>query len=102
MEKMTWPELKEYILAYNKKNDNHYNSIKKKISAAIVFDNESWEEDYDLEARTYRISNDDKYWYPECGGSSLFAYCSAESGLVRLDYYLPEWIVEYCYIIKEE
>jgi hypothetical protein len=104
VKKMTWSELSDYIYAYNARHDNHYNHIKKRLVAAVVFSNDSpgWDKEYSLEDRTYKFGNGEKYWYGECGGSSLFALCPAESGLVRLDWYLPEWVVEYCYIVSEE
>lgn len=103
MEKMTWPQLHNYIDEYNKKNGNTYNDVKKKLSAAIVFSNKSWDKEYSEKDRTYRISNTDKYWYGECAGRSLYGSCPAESGgAIRVDWYMPAWIVEYCYLIKED
>ena len=104
-ERMTWRELCDYIHEYNEKNQNEYNHINKRLVAAVVFSNDSptWDRhDYSEEDRTYKFGNGEKYWYGNLCGSSLFAVCPAESGLVRLDYYIHEWKVEYCYIVSEE
>lgn len=103
--KMTWSELCAYIYAYNTKHQNTYNDVKKHLVAAAVFsnDNPDWGgKTYSLKNRTYTFGNDDKYWYSECGGSSIFASCPGEYGLVRLDWYIHDWKVEYCYIVSEE
>lgn len=103
-EKMTWDELCKYIRKYNEKNQNEYNHVHKHLSAAVVFSNESdWNRhDYTEEERTYEFGNGEKYWYGNLCGSSLFSHCPAERGLTRLDWYINDWVVEYCYIISEE
>lgn len=107
MKKMTWPELRAYIDAYNKKHNNHYGLVNKKLSAVIVFSNTTktwWKHDWDLANRSYRIDNSDKLWYGECGGYSLYGMHMGDAGfgLTRLEDAVYEWDVEYCYIEKEE
>ena len=104
-ERMTWSELCDYIHAYNDRNQNEYNHVKKHLVAAVVFSNDtpSWNRhDFSLEERTYTFGNAEKYWYGNLCGSSLFSTCPAERGLVRIDWYIHEWKVEYCYIVSEE
>jgi len=102
---MTWRDLCDYIREYNERNGNSYNHVTKKLVAAVVFSNETKSlprHDYSLEDRTYKFGNGEKYWYGDLCGSSLFAVCPSEIGLVRLDWYIGDWIVEYCYIVAEE
>jgi hypothetical protein len=79
-----------------------YYSQGKIACAKVVFSNETetWHRhDYSESERTYTFSNQEKYFRPDCIGSSLFASCPGEAfGLVRLDWYLGEWKVESCEI----
>ena len=105
IKKLTLETLFNHIREYNAKHGNSYNDVKKPLTAAIVFSNdtEAWDRhDYSLEDRTYVFDNYQKYWYGECIGNSLFAQCPSEFGLTRLDWYIGEWKVEYCYLIYEE
>lgn len=104
IKKLTLETLFAHIREYNAKHGNSYNNVKKRLTAAIVFSNntKSWDRhDYSLEDRTYVFDNGQKYWY-DCLGNSLFAQCPSEWGLTRLEWYLGEWEVEYCYLISEE
>jgi hypothetical protein len=70
--------------------------------AVVVFTEDSWKRQYSLEARSYEISSDNKYFNPNAISSSLFGNCldGTDNG-VRLDLYMHEnWKVDYCYIIK--
>lgn len=67
----------------------------------IVFSQDSFMNEYGLKARSYRVSNMEKYFNPEAIGSSLFGNCldGSDNG-VRLDYYMKMygWKPEYCYM----
>jgi len=100
----SWREFEDYIYQFNRENDNHYNHINKPLVANIVFSNdtEDWvRHDYTEAERTYRITNSDKWWYGECIGRSLFGYCPAENGVLRLDDYIRNWKIERIYITQE-
>lgn len=86
---------------YNKMRDLKRNG--QHATAKIVFSNDtpSWDRhDYSESERTYTFSNGEKYFNPDCCGSSLFAHCPAERGLTRLDMYLDEWVIESCEITR--
>lgn len=102
---MTWRQLYDYIIKYNETNGNTYSNVKKHLVAKIIFSNSTpaWEgEIFTEEERTYTFGNAEKYWYPNLCGSSLFASCPAETGLIRLDWYIYDWVIENCAIISEE
>ena len=78
--------------------------------AVIVYKEESFEQSYSLESRSYEVSSDNKHFRKVLTSYSLFGSSldGSDKG-VRLDRYmysLPEdglgkrWEVEYCYIIE--
>ena len=79
------------------------------LTAHIIFTEDSFRKPYSLLSRTYRISSDNKAFWPNMGGYSIFAYCldvTSDQG-VRLDWYMAEegnadgWKVEDCYILEQ-
>jgi len=102
MEKMTYKELRNKIDEHNKENNivSQY-SDDNPLNCVIVFKNESWPErkaDYPLEARSYQFRSDEKHFLPEMGGNSIFAETIDGSDHCRLDWYLYDWVIDYCYI----
>jgi len=79
-----------------------YYSQGKTACAKIVFSNDTpaWDRhDYSESERTYTFSNQEKYFRPDCIGNSLYAHCEGEVfGLVRLDWYIDNWVIESCEI----
>ena len=84
-------------------------SPKEDFTAHIIFTEDSFNRPYSLLSRTYRISSDNKAFWPNLGGYSIFGYCmdkTSDQG-VRLDYYMAEerditgWKVEDCYILEQ-
>ena len=78
------------------------------LTAHIIFSEDGFKKPYSLLSRTYRISSDNKAFWPNMGGYSIFGYCldvTSDQG-VRLDYYMAEerdingWKVEDCYILE--
>ncbi|MDQ0360010.1 hypothetical protein [Breznakia pachnodae] len=70
-------------------------------SAVIVFKQESYENEYSEKSRSYAIWSDDKYFQPSMLGNSLFGSClDGTDQCVRLNEYLIEWIIDYCYITE--
>ena len=77
------------------------------LTAHIIFTEDSFREPYSPLSRTYRISSDNKAFWPNMGGYSIFGYCldGTDQG-VRLDYYIAGarnisgWEVENCYILE--
>ena len=84
------------------------NSPKEDLTAHIIFTEDSFVNPYSLLSRTYRLSSDNKAFWPHMTGYSIFAYCldkTSDQG-VRLDWYMEEegntggWQVEDCYILE--
>lgn len=79
------------------------------LTAHIIFTEDSFATQYPLLSRTYCISSDNKAFWPNMGGYSIFGYCldkTSDQG-IRLDYYMAEerdpggWKVEGCYILEQ-
>lgn len=86
-----------------------HNSPTQDLTAHIVFTEDSFNAPYPLLHRTYRISSDNKAFWPNMGGYSIFGDCldrSSDQG-VRLDWYMAAegnqngWKVQYCYILEQ-
>ena len=84
-------------------------SPKDDLTTHIIFTEDSFNQPYSLLSRTYAISSDNKAFWPNMGGYSIFGYCldvTSDQG-VRLDYYMAEerdpsgWKVEDCYILEQ-
>lgn len=84
-------------------------SPREDLTAHIIFTEDSFATSYPLLSRTYRVSSDNKAFWPNMGGYSIFAYCldkTSDQG-VRLDWYMAEegnldgWKVEDCYILEQ-
>lgn len=75
--------------------------FQKTPKAAIVFKEESYSTPYPLEARTYIFSLANKYFMPNMIGTSIFADClDGSEQMVRLDWYLNSWKIDYCYLLE--
>lgn len=98
---MKYQELKEVFKKLKRKPFNT------DLTAHIVFSEESFTEPYSQLSRTYRVSSNNKAFYPYMSGYSIHASCldGTDQG-VRLDLYMAEegneggWIVEDCYILE--
>lgn len=129
-EKLTFSQVRDIIDKYHQEHDIHYVSDRKVIKPLVfrvVFDPfaSGWSKykkypddegnivddlthpiTYTLESCTYEFNDCDKYWFGECGGNSLFAHClnkdELDSSGIRLDYYLGDWKILYCYQVKQE
>ena len=84
-------------------------SPREDLTAHIIFTEDSFAKPYPLLSRTYRVSSDNKAFWPNMGGYSIFAYCldvTSDQG-VRLYWYMAEegiangWKVEDCYILEQ-
>ena len=83
-------------------------SPREDLTAHIIFTEDSFATQYPLLSRTYRISSDNKAFWPNMGGYSIFGNClDGTDQSVRLDYYMAEerdingWKVEDCYILEQ-
>ena len=98
---MTYSEVKQIFQELKR------NSPKEDLTAHITFTEDSFAKIYPLLSRTYSVSSDNKAFWPNMGGYSIFGYCldGTDQG-VRLDWYMAEegnpggWQVEDCYILE--
>lgn len=114
---MTYAELCNAMYEFNDKlkKENMERSAKgesgveRKLVGVIVFKESSFDKEYPLESRSYRVSNNNKAWIAGMGGYSI--YGSALDGsdpCVRLERYMRAekggengWEVDYCYLLEE-
>ncbi len=83
-------------------------SPREDLTAHIIFTEDSFDKKYPLLSRTYSFTSDNKAFWPNMGGYSIFGYCldGTDQG-VRLDWYMAEecdpngWKVEDCYILEQ-
>jgi hypothetical protein len=101
MKKVTFSEVVEKFRKYNVENNVVYgeSSNVKPLTAVIVYKESSFDANYSLEARSYRIASDDgKLFFNMPSGSRSF-WGDALDGTdprVRLDFY-SDWEIDYCY-----
>lgn len=99
MEKITFEELYDIFYNHNVKNDvTHQFEDKSALSGVVVFKQSNFTKEYSVEARSYKFRSDNKYFIGGMLGSSIFAESLDGSDRMRLDWYLGEWDIEYCYI----
>ena len=78
------------------------------LTAHIIFTEDSFPQKYTLLKRTYRVSSNNKAFYPHTGGYSIFGSClDGSDQSVWLDCYMAEegnpggWKVQNCYILEQ-
>jgi len=100
---MRYAELKQIFRTLKQK------SLMEDLTAHIIFTEDSFDETYPLLSRTYRFTSDNKAFWPNMGGYSIFGWCldkTTDQG-VRLDWYMAEegnkdgWKVQECYILEQ-
>lgn len=103
MEKLTWSEMCKKMYQFNTDHGYTRKGNPESIEAVVVFTGEGMNrDDYTVEQRSYRFSSDNKYFLSDQIGNSIFADCldGTEHG-VRIDWYIHEWEVDYCYIVEQ-
>lgn len=95
MNKMTLKELKDVMVKQNEQDDSVT------VRGVIVFTEDSFGTKYTEEkSRSYMVTNHNKYFMRGMLGNSLYGDCLDGSDYgTRLDWYIPEWKVEYCYLM---
>lgn len=110
MEKITYAELAARFRARESANVGTPYHERKHLTGCIVFTEDSFNQPYSLESRTYAVSSDNKAYIPNMGGYSIFgsAVDGSDPG-VRLEAYMAAerggkdgWRVDYCYMTEEE
>ncbi len=102
MKKITFKELESKMYKFNKESNITAKGVGAELKAVIVFTEDSFPKKYPLESRSYEVTNHNKAWISGMNSNSIFG--SALDGTdndVRLDWYLNDWTVDYCYIINE-
>jgi hypothetical protein len=95
------------MYAFNEKYNCVQFDNKHILTAVIVFTADSFNGEYSEKERSYEVTNGNKWFLGNQGGTSLFGDCldGSEQG-IRLDWYIRRdehpWKVERCYIVSEE
>ena len=101
MEKLTWQELNKIIDKHNEEKgiNRQYEDKEPLICYAVIKQMPYWQKQYTEEERTYKFRSDNKYFLGAMLGNSIFADCVGDPNDkgVRLDWYLGDWEIEYCY-----
>ena len=78
----------------------HANEQGISLTAVIVLKAEAFKQEYSVESRSYRFSNQCNFFDHTKISSSLWASClDGTDPLIRLDWYLDNWPIEYGYIL---
>lgn len=100
MTKITWQDVCNIFSKHNE--DNNITSQfgdPNRINAVVVFKASNWpDKAYPLESRSYRVASDNKRFIGGMGGNSAFAESLDGTDSIRLDWYLGQWKIDYCYI----
>lgn len=100
LQHISFSELEDFASKFFSQNPK-IGQFQKNPKAAIVFKEESYSTPYSLEARTYIFSLANKYFMPNMIGTSIFASClDGSEDMVRLDWYLNSWKIDYCYLLE--
>ena len=101
LQHISFSELEDFASKFFSKNPEIRHQFQETPKAAIVFKEESFFIPYSLEARTYIFSLANKYFMPNMIGTSIFASClDGSEHMVRLDWYLNSWKIDYCYLLE--
>ena len=98
MIKISFKDLCAHMEKFNYDHDNGFD-LDATLTGVIVFTEDSFERPYSEESRSYRVTNHNKYFQHGMLGNGLRGECldGSETG-VRLDWYLHEWKIDYCYL----
>lgn len=105
-----WSEASEYLCRYNREHGIKSKGCAEYICEMVaVITEDSFDQEYSLESRSYVFTNDNKAFIDGMGGYSIFANSldGSDPG-VRLERYLEDegnpggWKVDYCYIKSED
>lgn len=97
--KLTYREMADLFSKANSKGH-------KPVCGYIVFTEDSFEKEYSLESRTYRVSSNNKAFISGMGGYSIYGSSLDGSDInVRLEMYMRgenHWKIDYCYMDKHD
>ena len=107
MEKITIAQMFSAFEKHNEENgiESQFSDTSRLVGV-VVFKQSSWPgapRQYTLNERSYRVTSDNKRFIGGMCGNSIFADCLDGRDLgVRLDWYLKDWKVDYCYLVGKE
>lgn len=98
---LTYAEMKNFFRAVESERNKQIH-----VDGYIVFTADSFDQEYTLEARTYRVSSGNKAFQPYMGGYSIYGgSVDGSDPCVRLERYMAAehggkngWKIERCYI----
>lgn len=101
MKKLTFSEVEKIIYKHNEENNiKQQYQDNKALEFVMVFKNESFKQSYPLKSRSYSFRSDNKLFLPSMCGTSLYGSCLDGSENIRLDWYIGEWKIDYCYQLE--
>lgn len=96
---MTFNEMAEILREAERKHHPH-------IVGYIVFTDDSFDQPYSLESRTYAVSSNNKAFIPGMGGYSIYgSSIDGSDPCVRLETYMRgehAWKTDHCYMNKDD
>ena len=100
MEKITYSKMCEILRNHNLETDIRVKGVDKNpLYGVVVFTEDTFSVPYTLEERSYRVSSDNKAFIYGMISNSVFANClDGKDNGVRLDCYIGDWKVDYCYM----
>lgn len=103
MKKITWNELTKAMWKFNEERGYTTKGNPERLRGVVVFTEDSFDEPYSVEARSYEFSSDNKAFLPNQHSNSIFADCYDNIDIgVRIDWYMKGkdgWNVDYCYLL---
>lgn len=84
------------------KKQNEVNDFEKEYGV-IVFTKESFDKEYSVIERSYQVLSKCKFFNNKMLGNSLMGDClDGKDYNVRLECYLDDWEIDYCYFVDKE
>ena len=101
MKKITWSELCKAMWKFNEEHGYTTKGNAERLRGVVVFTKDSFTKPYTEIQRSYEFTSDNKAFLPNQHSNSIFACCldGTDDG-VRIDWYMPNWKVEYCYLLE--
>ena len=102
MKKITWSELCKAMWKFNEEHGYTTKGNEKRLEGVVVFTEDSFKKHYSEKSRSYQFTSDNKAFLANQSSNSIFGYCldGTDDG-VRLDWYMGDWKVEYCYLLED-
>lgn len=101
MEKISFDKLRDVFYKHNEeKGITSQYGDQNALTGVVVFKTTNFTKDYSLESRSYKFTSDNKMFVPGMIGNSVFAESLDGTDNIRLDWYVFDWDIDYCYIAE--